>query len=230
MKIHSLSETSFLRRIKEIGEPGSERFANPIFLRPQSNNKDNGKQMEDYMYFVCSCFVTFGYQAHLHHSKKILRENRNKDGISTQELISIDGEPFDCEIIFNGFHFIDVKENFTDAECWNFWSFGSKKQLTSLHDEIINLSSCQGQKGAQAYFLVYFGKEGSKYQNKIIRFEVDLVRDYFFAGKNIIPAEKGKIWTIYDIMPRSEFQENYIRYGKNPYMYELTFGGQQLTF
>lgn len=55
---------------------------------------------------------------------------------------------------------------------------------------------------------------------------MDTFRDFFFAGKKYIPAEKGKIWTIYDIMPRSDFQEHYKHYGINPYMNECQFGNK----
>lgn len=77
MKIHSLGEKSFKRRIEVIGEPGSDRFANPIFL--PHIKEDNGKQFQDYMYFVCSCLNSFGYHAHLNHSKKnISNKSANK--------------------------------------------------------------------------------------------------------------------------------------------------------
>ena len=193
MKIYYPGTQFITEKIAKFGEPGSDIFANPIL------QKNNGKAFEEYFFCVCNWLNIFGYHAHFNHSKR---------APVTYEVI--DGEPFDCEIFCNSaIHCIDVKENFSNADNWCF----SRTKTETLLREVINLSNCNYEQYTEAYFLVYFGKDG-KYQNKIIRFDVDIIRNALLSGEKVISAEKGKLWTIYKFMAKPVWTSTYQTYSK----------------
>ena len=97
----------------------------------------------------------------------------------TESGIWLEGEPFDYEVISNGvIHCFDTKECAGER-----WSLKNAK-LNQLN----NLLACSNN-GAEAYFLVWFKKF-----NKIIRFDVELIKNALIQGIKSLKPEEGKIW------------------------------------
>ena len=97
----------------------------------------------------------------------------------TESGIYLEGEPFDYEVVSGGtLHCFDAKE--CSAKSWSL----SNAKLTQLN----NLLACQ-KNGAQAYFLVWF-----RNVNKIVRFDVELVKQALIDGKKSLKPEEGKSW------------------------------------
>ena len=126
-----------------------------------------GFEFENELNKVSKYLNSIGVHMHKNHAKR------------TESGIYLEGEPFDYEVISHGtIHCFDAKECSSTA-----WSLKNAK-LSQLNAMLM----CQ-KNGAQAYFLVYF-----KEQNKIIRFDVDVIKAALIAGKKSIKPEEGQEW------------------------------------
>lgn len=123
------------------------------------------------------------FEAELNRVSKYLNANgihmHKNHARRTEQGVYLEGEPFDYEVISGGvIHCFDAKE--CSGTRWNL----SNAKLNQLN----NLLVCQ-KNGAQAYFLVWY-----RNVNKIIRFDVDLVKQKLAEGKKSLIPEEGKKW------------------------------------
>lgn len=126
-----------------------------------------GFEFENELNRVCKYLNSIGIHMHKNHARR------------TVNGVYLEGEPFDYEVIADGvIHCFDAKECAAKS-----WSLKNAK-LNQLN----NLLVCQ-KNGAQAYFLVWFTHE-----NKIIRFDVDVIKQALANGKKSLRPEEGKIW------------------------------------
>ena len=178
------------------GVPGSDDFMKVTIVPAR-----NGQAFEAYLNYVCNWLNVFGYHAHKNHSK--WDNDRN---------LFVDGEPFDYEIFWGArVQCFDAKEHLSVEypDCWQIRYTGArgKKILKTLWLEICHLSRLQKNSIVDAYFLVYMHGIG-----KIIKFNVETVRESLLSGEKILSASQGSEWTIYDLIPRLWWRIEYIKY------------------
>ncbi|MBR2209757.1 MAG: Holliday junction resolvase RecU [Synergistaceae bacterium] len=126
-----------------------------------------GFEFENELNRVSKYLASIGVHMHKNHAHR------------TESGIYIEGEPFDYEVIVNGRVIcFDAKE--CAAKSWNL----SNAKLNQVN----SLCMCR-KNGAEAYFLVWF-----KAINKIIRFDIEIVKDALINGKKSLKPEEGKIW------------------------------------
>ncbi|MBQ3646554.1 MAG: Holliday junction resolvase RecU [Synergistaceae bacterium] len=126
-----------------------------------------GYEFENELNRVAKYLNAIGVHMHKNHAHR------------TESGIYLEGEPFDYEVIAHGvIHCFDAKE--CSAKSWNL----SNAKLNQLNNMLV----CQ-KNGAQAYFLVWF-----RLFNKIIRFDVDFVKQALIEGKKSLTPEEGKLW------------------------------------
>ena len=126
-----------------------------------------GFQFENELNRVSKYLASIGIHMHKNHARR------------TESGLYLEGEPFDYEVLVNGhLHCFDAKE--CAAKSWNL----SNAKLSQLN----NLLMCQ-KNGAQAYFLVWF-----RAYNKIIRFDVDIIKLALINGKKSLKPEEGETW------------------------------------
>lgn len=125
----------------------------------------------------------FEFEAELNRVSKYLNANgihmHKNHARRTEQGIYLEGEPFDYEVISGGvIHCFDAKE--CVGRRWNL----SNAKLSQLN----NLLVCQ-KNGAQAYFLVWYRSE-----NKIVRFDAEVVKQKLAEGQKSLIPEEGKKW------------------------------------
>ena len=126
-----------------------------------------GFQFEIELNRVSKYLNSIGVHMHKNHARR------------TESGLYLEGEPFDYEVIANGvIHCFDAKECM--AKSWNL----KNAKLSQLN----NLLVCQ-KNGAQAYFLVWFRNE-----NKIIRFDVNVIKQALIDDKKSLKPEEGQLW------------------------------------
>lgn len=126
-----------------------------------------GFEFENELNRVAKYLASIGVHMHKNHAHR------------TESGVYLEGEPFDYEVFSNGHvHCFDAKECATKS-----WSLKNAKL-----SQINSLSMCQ-KNGAQAYFLVWF-----KALNKIVRFDVDVIKNALINGKKSLKPEERRKW------------------------------------
>jgi penicillin-binding protein-related factor A (putative recombinase) len=104
----------------------------------------------------------------------------------TAEGAYLEGEPFDYEVLSDGvLHCFDAKECAGDK-----WSLKNAKL-----SQVDNLLKCAAH-GAEAFFLVYF-----KTVRKLVRFNVQFVKEAMCSGKKSLGPDEGVSWDWTELKP-----------------------------
>ena len=126
-----------------------------------------GFEFENELNRVGEYLASIGIHMHKNHARRAINGK------------FLEGEPFDYEVISHGhFHCFDAKECSSKS-----WSLKNAKL-----NQINSLCMCQNN-GAEAYFLVWF-----KLSNKIIRFDVQKVKDALSNGQKSLSPDEGEVW------------------------------------
>lgn len=126
-----------------------------------------GHYLEKEIERVLKFLESLGVHGHKNHAR------RTADGAY------IEGEPFDYEVFSNGvLHCFDAKECAGDK-----WSLKNAKL-----SQMDNLLKCAAH-GAEAFFLVYF-----KTVRKLVRFNVQFVKEAMCSGKKSLGPDEGVDW------------------------------------
>lgn len=126
-----------------------------------------GAYLEREIERVLSYLSTLGIHGHKNHVRR------------TAEGQYLEGEPFDYEVFVNGtVHCFDAKECAGDK-----WSLKNAKL-----SQVDNLLKCAAH-GAEAFFLVYF-----KTVRKLVRFNVQFVKEAMCSGKKSLGPDEGADW------------------------------------
>lgn len=148
-----------------------------------------GMLLENYLNQMCEFLNNMGFHAHKNNAM------RNYAGKF------IKGEPFDYELFINGkVYCFDAKENMSYADKWKVLLTGNRGHANErILKQAINLLNCK-RNGADAFFLVAFGKGAGRLPFSLVKFDAELVYNAIMNRTRFLMFDQGTEFDINKIL------------------------------